>query len=249
MEERWARIKAEHQCQLVPASWLPRSRAQLEAESPSRLDGLSPADEFYLRKSYCELLAEGGKRLKMCVNTFLISVASLWSPAIVLSGHSRNSHNAMWGAQVAVGHCHSDGHLPPLLCHQIHAPQRLLRASPAKSCLHSSFLGCSSMHTSRAVSCPCAQKHHHAWCHGLMWELHSGVCPGKACVLLPTGGGLRSAAAGRQDGGVAQVAAQCAQDNVRSALRCAAERGRARSGAAAHAPVALLSKLPRRMLP
>jgi hypothetical protein len=155
MEERWARIKADHGCQVVPATWWPKSKAQLEAESPSRLDGLSPTDEFYLRRGYCELLAEGGKRLKMCVHT----CSTLWPPHGVLLLAITSGFD-LWG-QVADRDCHSGGHLPPLLCHQVHAPQRLLRASlpPATCCQCSKkkvliTLPARACTPSRAVCCP-----------------------------------------------------------------------------------------------
>ena len=67
--ETWAYLKHENNCQGAGTAALstgpPRSRAQLEAESPGRADGLSPADEHHLRKYYCQLILEAGKQLKL----------------------------------------------------------------------------------------------------------------------------------------------------------------------------------------
>ena len=67
----WDKIKDDNKCGTYPTICLGRTRAQLEAESPSRLDGISPADELVYRKDYCELIQETGRRLKMCASSTL----------------------------------------------------------------------------------------------------------------------------------------------------------------------------------
>ena len=66
----WEEIKAANTFDTYPSICVGKTRAQLDTESPSRMDGMSPADELTYRRSYCELIQESGKRLKMCALRF-----------------------------------------------------------------------------------------------------------------------------------------------------------------------------------
>ena len=48
-------------------------RANFDLASPSRHDGMSIEEENCLRRSYCQLLLEAGKRLKMYVGAVTIA--------------------------------------------------------------------------------------------------------------------------------------------------------------------------------
>jgi hypothetical protein len=61
--EIWSWVLQEENCLEVFHKEI--SGADLELKSPSRREGMSFEEENCLRRSYCQLLLEAGKRLKM----------------------------------------------------------------------------------------------------------------------------------------------------------------------------------------
>ncbi len=64
--EIWSYVLQEDACLEVVYKNIYR-KSDLDLLSPSRHDGMSMEEENCLRRNYCQLLLEAGKRLKMCV--------------------------------------------------------------------------------------------------------------------------------------------------------------------------------------